>query len=26
MDFSWIRDIQDWGISRQLWWVHHIPA
>ncbi|MFL2840443.1 MAG: valine--tRNA ligase [Pseudohongiellaceae bacterium] len=24
--FSWMRDIQDWCISRQLWWGHHIPA
>src|SRR5258708_8547142 len=21
----WIRNIQDWCISRQLWWGHHIP-
>ncbi|MCH8533357.1 MAG: valine--tRNA ligase [Saccharospirillum sp.] len=24
--FSWMRDIQDWCISRQLWWGHQIPA
>ena len=24
--FSWMRDIQDWCISRQLWWGHRIPA
>ena len=24
--FSWVRDIQDWCISRQLWWGHRIPA
>jgi valyl-tRNA synthetase len=24
--FSWLRDIQDWCISRQLWWGHRIPA
>lgn len=23
---SWMRDIQDWCISRQLWWGHRIPA
>src|SRR5678815_2622451 len=22
----WIRNIQDWCISRQLWWGHQIPA
>jgi valyl-tRNA synthetase len=22
MYFSWMRDIQDWCISRQLWWGH----
>ncbi|NYY81394.1 hypothetical protein DMI65_18535 [Escherichia coli] len=22
----WMRDIQDWCISRQLWWGHRIPA
>ncbi len=24
--YSWMRDIQDWCISRQLWWGHQIPA
>ncbi|MED7789343.1 valine--tRNA ligase [Francisella sp. 19X1-34] len=24
--FSWMRDIQDWCVSRQLWWGHRIPA
>lgn len=24
--FSWMRDIQPWCISRQLWWGHQIPA
>ena len=24
--FAWMRDIQDWCISRQLWWGHRIPA
>jgi len=24
--FSWMRDIQDWCISRQLWLGHRIPA
>ena len=24
--FSWLRDIQPWCISRQLWWGHRIPA
>ncbi|EDQ01139.1 valine--tRNA ligase [Shewanella benthica] len=23
---SWMRDINDWCISRQLWWGHRIPA
>ena len=23
---SWMNDIQDWCISRQLWWGHRIPA
>ncbi len=23
---SWMRDIHEWSISRQLWWGHHIPA
>ena len=22
----WLTNIQDWCISRQLWWGHHIPA
>jgi valyl-tRNA synthetase len=26
MYFSWMRDINDWCISRQLWWGHRIPA
>ena len=26
MYFSWMRDIQGWCISRQLWWGHRIPA
>ncbi|WJV67333.1 valine--tRNA ligase [Pectobacteriaceae bacterium CE70] len=26
MYFGWMRDIQDWCISRQLWWGHRIPA
>jgi valyl-tRNA synthetase len=24
--FQWMRNIQDWCISRQLWWGHRIPA
>lgn len=24
--FQWMEDIQDWCISRQLWWGHRIPA
>lgn len=24
--FAWLRDIEDWCISRQLWWGHQIPA
>jgi valyl-tRNA synthetase len=24
--FSWLDDIQDWCVSRQLWWGHRIPA
>ena len=24
--FSWMRSIEDWCISRQLWWGHRIPA
>ncbi len=23
---AWIENIQDWNISRQLWWGHRIPA
>ena len=23
---SWMNDVQDWCISRQLWWGHRIPA
>ena len=26
MYFSWMREIQDWCISRQQWWGHRIPA
>lgn len=26
MYFSWMNEIQDWCISRQLWWGHRIPA
>ncbi|BFI91018.1 valine--tRNA ligase [Enterobacterales bacterium endosymbiont of Anomoneura mori] len=26
MFFGWIKNIQDWCISRQLWWGHRIPA
>ncbi len=26
MYFAWMREIQDWCISRQLWWGHRIPA
>ena len=26
MYFSWMNDINDWCISRQLWWGHRIPA
>jgi valyl-tRNA synthetase len=26
MYFSWMNDVQDWCISRQLWWGHQIPA
>ena len=25
-DFEWMRNIQPWCISRQLWWGHQIPA
>ncbi|MBI5525475.1 MAG: valine--tRNA ligase [Deltaproteobacteria bacterium] len=24
--FHWMRNIQDWCISRQLWWGHQVPA
>ena len=24
--FAWMRDIQPWCISRQLWWGHRVPA
>ncbi|MEK8019880.1 MAG: valine--tRNA ligase [Candidatus Parabeggiatoa sp.] len=24
--FEWMRNIQDWCISRQIWWGHAIPA
>lgn len=24
--FEWLNNIQDWCISRQLWWGHQIPA
>lgn len=24
--FEWMKNIQDWCISRQLWWGHRIPA
>jgi valyl-tRNA synthetase len=23
---QWLENIQDWCISRQLWWGHQIPA
>ncbi|QJC33237.1 valine--tRNA ligase [Enterobacteriaceae endosymbiont of Donacia clavipes] len=26
MFYSWMNNIQDWCISRQLWWGHQIPA
>lgn len=24
--YSWMTNIQDWCVSRQLWWGHQIPA
>jgi valyl-tRNA synthetase len=24
--FEWMRNIQDWCVSRQIWWGHRIPA
>ena len=24
--FNWMENIQDWCISRQLWWGHRIPV
>lgn len=24
--YSWLNEIQDWCVSRQLWWGHRIPA
>ena len=24
--YNWMDNIQDWGISRQLWWGHRIPV
>ncbi len=24
--YRWLEDIQDWCISRQLWWGHRCPA
>ncbi len=24
--YHWMENIKDWGISRQLWWGHRIPA
>ena len=24
--YEWLRNIQDWCISRQIWWGHRIPA
>ena len=24
--FAWMNDIQDWCLSRQIWWGHRIPA
>ena len=26
MYFNWLENIQDWCISRQLWWGHRIPV
>jgi valyl-tRNA synthetase len=26
MYMAWMNNIQDWCISRQLWWGHRIPA
>ena len=26
MYFAWMRQIEDWNISRQQWWGHRIPA
>ncbi len=26
MYYAWMRDVQDWCVSRQLWWGHRIPA
>ncbi|XBC44185.1 MAG: valine--tRNA ligase [Buchnera aphidicola (Schlechtendalia peitan)] len=26
MYFSWMKNIEDWCISRQLWWGHQIPV
>ncbi|VFP78415.1 Valine--tRNA ligase [Candidatus Erwinia haradaeae] len=26
MYFAWMQNIEDWCISRQLWWGHRIPA
>ncbi|QNS02040.1 MAG: valine--tRNA ligase [Buchnera aphidicola (Pentalonia nigronervosa)] len=26
MFFSWMNNIEDWCISRQIWWGHRIPA
>lgn len=26
MYFSWMKNIEDWCISRQLWWGHRIPV